>query len=665
MRNSEAEWSRSNSRHGRRILAAMLLLGMIPCVHARDLTFLHISDQHYNVDEDGETDGGRRLAKTIAAMNDLPGTSYPKEIGGEVDEPRGVILTGDLVNDGIPAEWKIFVAQWGLTGEEGLIDYPVYEGAGNHDGPPSTVRNGHKGFIRRQIIKRNQQRPGVANVSENGLHYSWDWDNVHFVMLNEYAGPEDDNRYRGNPDYDRKMQRYGNPAEKSLQFLRRDLASQVGDSKRPIVLMQHYGFGPFPLRPWGDDAAWWTEEHAMRLWETIEGYNVISILCGHDGSEAVIDWNGIPNRHMDDVVRFGVYRIRDDTMTVAQRNAKSGKWEAVYEQPVRIDASLPPELVQGPYLVYNGKPGTMTVLWRTKTNVPCTLQWGDDRFEYEDGTVEVEPCDEERLLYRHTITDLEPNACIKYALEIDGAFAPGMFYAEPKGADKVKFLIAGGQPDAETRNKLYETLYDKIYQDAAYHSIILHPGDMVSNPDALDSWDQEFFSRNEDARHVRWMQSRSPLAVAPRDSELKQRLFPASQCDFGAYSFNYGPVHIAVLNARAGLAPGSKQNEWLRDTLETTAAPWRVLMWNPPKDKAAEEDFLVNLQPICDHGEVDLCVFGGERSEGVRCDTTTYLSAGTHSIAVQAEGDTLTCEVFEADGDAVDILRIDGAPSPL
>ena len=659
MKKVKTIWTEASLIGGSYKLFAMLLcLSAATSVNALDVTFFHISDQHYNTPENAEegvlTGAEKKFARTIEAMNKLPGTKYPAKIGGRVDEPRGVIITGDLTNGGKKDQFKRWARQWGFKSNDGLLEYPVYEGAGNHDGGPAAKG----GYVRRRIIERNKEREGIVNVSENGLHYSWDWDAVHFVQLNEYTGPENTGRYPGNRAYKRKEQRFGIPAEKSLQFLRKDLKSQVGDSKRPVILLQHYGFGDFPFHPWGEDAAWWTEEHALRLWETIEGYNVISILSGHDGSEAIIKWNGIPNRHMDDYVRFGVYHIGDDTMTFAQRNSKSGKWERVRTQLTRINASLPPELVQGPYLVYNGNPKKMTVMWRTKTGGPCTLKWGDNRFRYEDGTVKVEPYDTKRNLYKHTITNLKPDTCIKYTLKINDKYAPGIFYTPPEDREKVKFIVAGELDDADKRSDLYETLYGKIYNDAAYHSILLRPGVLVSEPGSVKAWDNEFFSRAEEMRHVRWMQSRMPLAVVLDNSIPKQQLFKAEPDRTGCYSFDYGPVHIAVLNAEKSLNRRSPQNKWLRQRLEQSKAKWRVVMWNAPENQRVARRFRQHLHAIADAQDVDLCIIGNKHAKTAERNATTYIAPGAYSLGVQIEGDTLKCEIFEPDGSVINKITL-------
>ena len=121
---------------------------------ARDLTFFQVSDTHYGKSPVGD----KTVPMLVDKMNALPGTPYPAIIGGKVGAPRGVIHTGDITNDGKKEQWLMFVRDYGLTGKDGRLAYPVYETFGNHDGGSSgVVRKGDvtvaKNYLREDEIE--------------------------------------------------------------------------------------------------------------------------------------------------------------------------------------------------------------------------------------------------------------------------------------------------------------------------------------------------------------------------------------------------------------------------------------------------------------------------------------------------------------------------------
>jgi hypothetical protein len=168
--------------------------------------------------------------RLVDLLNKLPGTDIPAAAGGgKVLAPRGVIHAGDCIDSGDKSnvkmqqtEWGAFTDAYGLSGQDGRLKVPVYEVHGNHDSPRG------EGLAVQQIIARNKQRPGVANVSPNGLHYSWDWSGVHFVNLGIVVGQASTVA---------RKRRYA-PLE-SLDFLVSDLRQRVGDTGRPVVITHH------------------------------------------------------------------------------------------------------------------------------------------------------------------------------------------------------------------------------------------------------------------------------------------------------------------------------------------------------------------------------------------------------------------------------------------
>ncbi|MEI7899455.1 MAG: LamG-like jellyroll fold domain-containing protein [bacterium] len=281
-----------------------------------DITFFAVSDLHYTV-----------LPPTLASnqgtidfMNELPGTACLKEAGGAVGTPRGVVITGDLTNDGMAEQWALFVKDYGVKGE-GRICYPVYEGWGNHDG--GLVEGAAPA---RGIKERNKVRPGLTNISSNGLHYAWDWGQVHFVQQNFYPG---DARVRKGA-----MDGLGHEPQFSLAFLKEDLAKCVGRSGRPVIIMTHLGFDEGFSMAWG----WWSAEERDAFYEVIKDYNVIGVLYGHTHAAANFKWRGIDiyncasgNREPEPGECL-VFHITPEEMTVMHRF--KGRWAEVWKKAI-------------------------------------------------------------------------------------------------------------------------------------------------------------------------------------------------------------------------------------------------------------------------------------------------------------------------------------------
>ena len=207
-------------------------------------------------------------ARAVKLLQSFPGRAIPEKHGGGTvsKEILGLINTGDLIDSAdknggpYPAmqrfEWERYKVDYGLTGKDGKIPFPVYEVHGNHDGPQGDT------FVVKEIIERNARRPGVSNRSENGLHYSWDWGPLHCVNLGMFVGGGDQRR---------KDHHYA--PRKSLDFLKSDLEERVGDSGRPVMISFHL----HPNCPEYD----WPKEDLAAFWELIEEYNVIALFHGH------------------------------------------------------------------------------------------------------------------------------------------------------------------------------------------------------------------------------------------------------------------------------------------------------------------------------------------------------------------------------------------------
>ncbi len=268
------------------------------------ITFYGISDIHYGLLHASEFG-----PQNIDAMNNLPGTNYPSEIGGIVGKPRGVLIPGDwTVRDAESELWQ-YKLDWGLNGER-LLKFPVFDTFGNHDG----------NRVREEIKARNLARKKDINISENGLHYSFDWDSVHFVSLGIYPGNERVGGY--DPHY-------------SLDFLIKDLDANVKNSGKPVVLFQHFGFGTHSLAP----EYWWSKAESEAFYRVIKNYNVIVIIHGHEHDHFFNKWKGIDIVNLphygDERHGFCVFNIKGTQFKAAYHTTNEG-WTGSFQKQISL-----------------------------------------------------------------------------------------------------------------------------------------------------------------------------------------------------------------------------------------------------------------------------------------------------------------------------------------
>lgn len=293
-----------------RRLALWPLLGLLA---ATDITFFAMGDPQYGGGRDDKNDW------QIAAMNAFPGALWPaaladgrqtgfKWVGEEVPEPLGVIIAGDITQNGQDGRWRLFgeadelgafLLDYGLDGTDGRLRWPVYEGLGNHDF--DSLEDwwwGGAQPVLSALLARNRRRALPGGLAAPAGHYRWAWDGVHFVQANLFAGA-------GKGAGQGVRDPHG-----GLAFVEEALAEAAG---RPVVLVQHYGFDPFSSQD-----RWWNEEQRDALAEVLEGHNVVAIIHGHvhgTGAWAHYTWEGFDvykvGTPYGDRGRFTVFRITD------------------------------------------------------------------------------------------------------------------------------------------------------------------------------------------------------------------------------------------------------------------------------------------------------------------------------------------------------------------
>lgn len=260
------------------------------------VAFFLVGDTHYLAERGRPArlaDRSRTLtSRLVDHLNRLPGTAIPDQAGGgKVGNPQGLLHAGDLIDSGDKngknfrrmqeTELAAYIEDFGLNGRDGRLRFPVYEVHGNHDGPQGT------GPAPDAIRRRNKNRPGVVNVSADGLHYSWDWHGIHFVSLGIVVGAAAATARR------RRYHPHG-----SLAFLEDDLARRVGDSGRPVMLLHHidvarYSLPCDPQAPAGSHE--WDPCDVRAYHQALRNHAVLGILYGHTHVRRVFRWDGTRN----------------------------------------------------------------------------------------------------------------------------------------------------------------------------------------------------------------------------------------------------------------------------------------------------------------------------------------------------------------------------------
>lgn len=299
------------SLNRRQFVTASAALGFSPALFGQQppvddaFSFFVIGDTHFLAKKEDTKTLDERSAKVttklVERLNELPGQDIPMMAGGgKVRMPLGLIHAGDCIDSGDKplvkmqeTEWAHFEKTFGLSGKDGQLKYPIYEVHGNHDSPRGD------GLAVKKIIDRNKKRLGVTNVSKNGLHYSWDWQGVHFVCLGIVVGQS--------AAVTRKR-RYS-PLD-SLDFLVNDLKEKVGTTGKPVILTHHVDMlrysQPLPVEDKRAETMEWDPADVNAFYDAIKPYRIAAIFYGHTHARNIFRWNGSPKGADQGIAVFNV-----------------------------------------------------------------------------------------------------------------------------------------------------------------------------------------------------------------------------------------------------------------------------------------------------------------------------------------------------------------------
>lgn len=352
-------------------------------------------------------------------------------------------------------------------------------------------------------------------------------------------------------------------------------------------------------------------------------------------------------------------------------------------------------ILKRPYMIYPGNNATMEVLWQdTATETTNTISWGTDT-TYSMGNTTVPENNSTANQHMYTITGLTPNTLYYYQVAdaTNGVYGTGSFLTAPAvGATSVQFIGLGDTRTQPNALDMVEAEVNKfVAAHPTYQGLAIHDGDWVAS-DAEADWTNEWFSpAMKDS--IQFL-SQVPVNGAKGNHEddggysiyfPKYYPFPWTQVSSVGtknglselnnffWSFDYGPVHITIVDqyseqqqvgsqtGTSGPSLGSTQYNWLVSDLAAAnnnpATPWKVLIYHEPAWNSGTHTNNLYAQQIMDplvkQYNVDV-VYTGHSHNYTRCGVySTQPTADTivPNVAYVTEGDS------GAPSDAVDLTN--------
>ncbi len=320
--------------------------------------------------------------------------------------------------------------------------------------------------------------------------------------------------------------------------------------------------------------------------------------------------------------------------------------------PTATSTSVPPActsttLTKGPTLILTGQNTEMKVFWQWTDNSAFTLRWGTST-AYGQGSAAVAAYDTTNHLYAYTITGLTPGTKYYYQVAVSNQCASYTFYAPPAAtASGVKFLSYG---DTRTNGSVHNGLAGQVVSlfgsDPAFQTLNLNVGDWVSG-DSESAWTGEWY--NTSYANLR-AQEASIADTGVRGNHESgatywKRYFPQPYQAGGLYrSFDYGPMHIAMLDQYTAYNAGSTQYNWLKNDLAASTKTWKLVVlhepgWSSGGGHGNNTTVQNDLEPLFKQYGVSI-VFGGHNHYYARAtvDGIQHLTMGGGGAPLYAPG---------------------------
>jgi hypothetical protein len=279
----------------------------------------------------------------------------------------------------------------------------------------------------------------------------------------------------------------------------------------------------------------------------------------------------------------------------------------------------------------------MTVLWQVDVTAGCTIAWGTDTSystgnagttEYNSGTNGHQ--------HKYNITGLTPGTRYYYRVTGGSNNWTGNFYAAPAAsATAVKFFMYGDtRTNGNSNNSDCGRMISTYTADPAYQTMVLHAGDWVNADSEADYTSQWYnYSWTNIVNATANMAFMGCIGNHEGGASIFMKYHPFPFVAARYFSYDYGPVHVAVVDQYTTYTSGSAQHNWLVNDLSTSTKLWKIIVlhqpaWNAGGSHGNDGTAQSVIQPLAQTYGVQI-VLGGHNHLYSRCAVPLN---GTHTI---------------------------------
>jgi hypothetical protein len=279
-----------------------------------------------------------------------------------------------------------------------------------------------------------------------------------------------------------------------------------------------------------------------------------------------------------------------------------------------LATSAQSSISKNPYIIYTGKNTEMKLMWQLTKTYKCKVEWGiGGTYSLGSATTTENSGVVDQHLHSYTIKNLSPGTKYDYRITISDVQRTGSFFTAPASdAANLKFVAYGDtRSNPDLHNDLAATVLATYAMDEQYKTMILAMGDLLTDGNLEMYWTSEFF--NTSLSNVQAVLAGVPFISARGNHEglgiYFKKYFPYPYVSGTYWSFDYGPLHVVILDQYTDYKTGSAQYKWLVKDLSSSAKKWKFIVLHEPGWSAYSTNTLEGhpnnknvqtyVQPLC------------------------------------------------------------------